>query len=356
MALIQRTVCLISQSMKRVLFVILCVLALITIATPQIYAEPLNYGPTKSGDTLWKIAKRNLPDSSLSVEQFVYSIYISNPKAFQSGNINQLLRGVTLKLPATASILKISKPEAKKQISILQTDAKQLTRAKVNTRKFNQQIKKYSRQLRKYRRNTRGWKRIYRKLARSKRNRAVSNRKIARINRSIRDRRDLMLAGLPKINETSTPVPDTTKTPSSSPVVMTEISQKEVDETNKALAKLAIEEQRKNNLQTASLKQDKSEPKANKGNPVNVPENQEIKSATITKPASVADKQKSIVSPSSTLPSTPPSSKQKINWFNYVSENLILIAGIINAIILLFVLFKLFEKKEEPDFIQYPKN
>ena len=375
MALKQWTPCQISQSIKSLIIILLCLFVFMPIT--QVFAEPTNYGPTKNGDTLWNIAQKNLPNQSLSVEQFVYSIYTTNPNAFQSSNINRLLKGVTLVMPDADTSMKISKAEAKKRITILQADAKQIARAKINNRKFNKQIKKYSRQLRKYRRNSRAWRRVYRKLARSKRNLAVSKRKVARLKQSLHDKSNLKLASSAKSNE---------KMVLSNPIERTEISQKEIDETNKVLSKLAIKEQNKNqDIQVASIKKEKTESKANnKSKQSSEPENKENQNAEAikavgvatkvtakevgaTKQAAIPDikqietneiKKATASSPntsfkpvSSLSSSSSPSSQAKINWLDYISENFILIAGIINGIILIFVLIKLFEKKEEPDFI-----
>ncbi len=326
MALKQWTPCQISQSIKSLIIILLC---LFVLPITRVFAEPTNYGPTKNGDTLWKIAQKNLPNQSLSVEQFVYSIYTTNPNAFQSSNINRLLKGVTLVMPDADTSMKISKAEAKKLITILQADAQQIARAKINNRKFNKQIKKYSRQLRKYRRNSRSWKRVYRKLARSKRNLAVSKRKVARLKQSLHDKSNLKLA--------SSQQPNT-----------------------------------KMGAQVASIKKEKPESKANQNNSSNKLQNKENQNAELikgvgsatkviakevgeTKQAAIPDIKKietsASLNPVSGLsPSSLPSSQAKINWLDYISENFILIAGIINGIILIFVLIKLFEKKEEPDF------
>ena len=354
------------QVIKSLLLVTLC----FSIFLPMLKAnaEALSYGPTKSGDTLWKIAKNNLPKESVSVEQFVYSIYLSNQKAFQSGNINQLLIGVTLKMPGTDFILKTSTPDAKQRIKLFQSDAKKLARAKTNKKRFNQQIKKYSRQLRKYRRNSRAWRKTYRKLARSKRNLSVSNRKVAHLTKLIHDRANNQIATLAKekakgagaLNAT------TVKTPVSSGAI-TDISQQDIDETNKLLAQLEKEDEAKNiNSQPVSVKnvnprsieskniKNAGRRKETRGNQEitlkqatpNANNKAEVKSEQVT---AIVEKQadnkinKALTSASDSNP--------KIDSYEYINKNFILIAGIINGIILLFVLIKLFEKKEETDFI-----
>jgi len=331
------------QVIKGLLLVTLC----FSIFLPMLKAnaEALSYGPTKSGDTLWKIAKNNLPKESVSVEQFVYSIYLSNQKAFQSGNINQLLIGVTLKMPGTDFILKTSMPEAKQRIKLFQSDAKKLTRAKTNKKKFNQQIKKYSRQLRKYRRNSRAWKKTYRKLARSKRNLSVSNRKVAHLTKLIRDRVNNQIVTLPKENAKDA-LNATVKT--LVPVgAITDVSQQDADESNKLLAQLEKEDEAKNIKNAERGKETKRNQETSlKQAILNANNKTEVKSEQVT---AIVEKQadnkinKALTSASDSNP--------KIDSYEYINKNFILIAGIINGIILLFVLFKLFEKKEETDFV-----
>ena len=350
------------QVIKGLLLVTLCFS--VFLPTLKANAETLNYGPTKSGDTLWKIAKNNLPKEPVSVEQFVYSIYLSNQKAFQSGNINQLLIGVTLKMPDTNFILKTSTPDAKQRIKLFQSDAKKLTRAKTNKKRFNQQIKKYSRQLRKYRRNSRAWKKTYRKLARSKRNLSVSNRKVAHLTKLIHDRVNNQIATLAKEKAKGALNATTVKTSVSSGAI-TDISQQDIDETNKLLAQLEKEDEAKNiHSQAVSVKnvnpksiESKNIKKAERGKETG--RNQEITLKQATPNANIkaevksgqvtarvekqADNNKTLLAASD--------SNRKIDWYDYINKNFIFIAGIINGIILLFVLFKLFEKDEETEFI-----
>ncbi len=62
------------------------------------------YGPVKSTDTLWSIATRARPDSSVTIHQTLVAIYRANPDAFADGNINNLLRGKVLNLPDASTI------------------------------------------------------------------------------------------------------------------------------------------------------------------------------------------------------------------------------------------------------------
>jgi len=57
-----------------------------------------SYGPVASGDTLWSIARANLP-AGVTMNQMMIAIVELNPDAFRDRNINQLLRGAELQLP-----------------------------------------------------------------------------------------------------------------------------------------------------------------------------------------------------------------------------------------------------------------
>lgn len=58
-----------------------------------------SYGPVASGDTLWSIARANLPSGDVTMNQMMIAIVELNPNAFRDRNINQLLRGAELQLP-----------------------------------------------------------------------------------------------------------------------------------------------------------------------------------------------------------------------------------------------------------------
>src|SRR5690554_7018370 len=52
--------------------------------------QPDSFGPTGPSDTLWSIAQRMRPDSSVSMQQMMLAIQDLNPDAFIDGNINKL--------------------------------------------------------------------------------------------------------------------------------------------------------------------------------------------------------------------------------------------------------------------------
>lgn len=74
------------------------------------------YGPTVSGDTLWSIASRARPDSSVSIQQMMMALLRANPEAFINNNINGLKRGQILRMPERDELTGISKSEALDQV------------------------------------------------------------------------------------------------------------------------------------------------------------------------------------------------------------------------------------------------
>lgn len=282
--------------MKTILILALFVLAL-GFSTLGFTESASTYGPTRSGETLWKIAKKNLPNNSLSIEQVAYAIYSSNPKAFQSGNINALVKGITLTIPQKEVISKVSNEKAQQEISRLQINAKKLSIAKTNSTKFKKQIRKHQKKLKKYRRNTTAWKKTYRRLARSKRNLAVSKREITRINKLFHKKDNL------KANNTASP---------------------NISSNDKTITKTVPIERKAFVATTATLQA----------------QNKELPIKT------------DALSPIQTTP-TMMNRLSSIDWLAFIKKEFILIGATINGLILLFVLFKLFEKKkeEEADFI-----
>jgi pilus assembly protein FimV len=71
-----------------------------------------SYGPTASGDTLWSIASRSVPDPSVSVHQMMLALLEANPDAFINGNINALKQGVVLRIPDYEAATRLSRSEA----------------------------------------------------------------------------------------------------------------------------------------------------------------------------------------------------------------------------------------------------
>lgn len=75
----------------------------------------------RTNDTLWEIALRARPDSSISVHQSMMALYKANPDAFISGNINRLRRGQVLRVPSADEMKTVSKSEALNQFTAAST-------------------------------------------------------------------------------------------------------------------------------------------------------------------------------------------------------------------------------------------
>jgi pilus assembly protein FimV len=78
-----------------------------------------------AGDTLWEIALRVRPDSSVSVQQTMLALQRLNPGAFINNNINQVRRGEVLRVPEFNEIRQLSVNEAVAEVA-RQNQAQQL--------------------------------------------------------------------------------------------------------------------------------------------------------------------------------------------------------------------------------------
>jgi len=70
------------------------------------------YGPVSSTDTLWSIAGRTRPDSSVSIQQMMLALLRANPDAFIGNNINGLKWGQILQIPDRDEVGRIDPEEA----------------------------------------------------------------------------------------------------------------------------------------------------------------------------------------------------------------------------------------------------
>jgi pilus assembly protein FimV len=75
------------------------------------------YGPVKSGETLWGIATRWSEDSGLDVNKVMVAIQRENPQAFMRNNMNLLKRGAILRMPEVSEIQQISTATAFTEVS-----------------------------------------------------------------------------------------------------------------------------------------------------------------------------------------------------------------------------------------------
>ena len=62
------------------------------------------YGPVRKSETLWSIASRLRPDTSVSTHRMMLAILEANPEAFAIMNVNALRAGATLRIPSRDEI------------------------------------------------------------------------------------------------------------------------------------------------------------------------------------------------------------------------------------------------------------
>lgn len=74
------------------------------------------YGPVKRDETLWSIAFATRPDTAgITMDQMQLAIFKANPAAFD-GNMNRMLKGVTLRIPDLEEIRAINKVHARAEV------------------------------------------------------------------------------------------------------------------------------------------------------------------------------------------------------------------------------------------------
>jgi len=66
----------------------------------------------QQNDTLWSVASRMRPDSSISVEQMMLALVKRNPEAFIQENINGIKRGYVLRIPKRDEITQLDRQQA----------------------------------------------------------------------------------------------------------------------------------------------------------------------------------------------------------------------------------------------------
>jgi len=75
------------------------------------------YGPVRSGETLWRIASNYVGQSAMDMNQVMLAIQRRNPDAFLNDNINLLKRGATLELPSASDVDEISRERARELVA-----------------------------------------------------------------------------------------------------------------------------------------------------------------------------------------------------------------------------------------------
>lgn len=79
---------------------------------PAVAEGGVEYGPVKANDTLWSIAAKVRPNSSVSVPQMMIAMLQNNPEAFIGNNINNLKQGAVLRVSDISAATSLSKEEA----------------------------------------------------------------------------------------------------------------------------------------------------------------------------------------------------------------------------------------------------
>jgi pilus assembly protein FimV len=79
-------------------------------------ADTGNYGPVRSGETLWPIAKKLKP-RGITTRQMAMALLRANPQAFIDGNVNKLRAGATLAIPQRAFIEQLDAATARTQFN-----------------------------------------------------------------------------------------------------------------------------------------------------------------------------------------------------------------------------------------------
>jgi pilus assembly protein FimV len=74
------------------------------------------YGPVRSGDTLWRVAADWSQGKSLDMNAIMLAIQRNNPQAFIRGNVNLLKQGAILRLPQVDEVRQISEESARAEV------------------------------------------------------------------------------------------------------------------------------------------------------------------------------------------------------------------------------------------------
>jgi len=96
-------------------------------ATRRAGAADAEYGPVRSGETLWGIASEWSRGSGLNVNQVMIAIQRENPNAFLNDNINLLKRGAILRMPDVAQVEEISAAAAYREVATQSEEFKDRT-------------------------------------------------------------------------------------------------------------------------------------------------------------------------------------------------------------------------------------
>ncbi|NNK33413.1 MAG: tetratricopeptide repeat protein, partial [Xanthomonadales bacterium] len=90
--------------------------------TEQASPSTGDYGPVRSGETLWGIARDWSAGTGMDINKVMIAIQRENPEAFLKDNINLLKRGAILRMPAAGDVDRISRAAAYSEVEA-QTEA-----------------------------------------------------------------------------------------------------------------------------------------------------------------------------------------------------------------------------------------
>lgn len=95
----------------------------ICVTTAVQATQENTYGPTQTGEMLWRIAGKLYPDNTISRHQAMLALHKANPQAFGiSCNLNSLKIGQTLRVPTLSEVQTITRAQALKAYKQQETD------------------------------------------------------------------------------------------------------------------------------------------------------------------------------------------------------------------------------------------
>lgn len=99
-----------------------------TQSRPAASSDPTRYGPVRPGDTLWVVAQAVKP-SGVGLDQAMLALYETNPGAFVNGDIDNLRKGATLKVPSAEKMQSLSNAAARARVNELSSQTSSATPA-----------------------------------------------------------------------------------------------------------------------------------------------------------------------------------------------------------------------------------
>lgn len=99
-----------------------------TAPRPAASADPTRYGPVGAGDTLWVVAQAVKP-AGVGLDQAMLALYETNPGAFINGDIDNLRKGATLKVPSAERMQSLDNATARARVMELSSPTSPATPA-----------------------------------------------------------------------------------------------------------------------------------------------------------------------------------------------------------------------------------